>query len=239
MPDTYRKGDFDMAGFAVGVVEKNRIITGKQSARATCILGLASTGLHSNGYALARNICFKRAKLKVTDTIDELSGTTLGDALLAPTRIYVRPILKLLHKYKVKRVVHAMAHITGGGLPGNVPRILPQDCNAVIKKSSWPRPTIFNFLQKTGPVEEEEMFNVFNMGIGYVVIVAEDFADAAARLLIEKARRSTTSARSPAEPARSCSKTESEIRKFEIRPGERERSIRMTETQWLVWHCAP
>ena len=189
MPDTYRRGDFDMAGFAVGVVEKNRIITGKDVRPGDRILGLASSGLHSNGYALARNICFKRAKLKVTDTIDELSGMTLGEALLAPTRIYVRPILKLLSKYKVKRVVHAMAHITGAGLPGNVPRILPKNCNAVIKKSSWPRPTIFNFLQKLGPVQEEEMFNVFNMGIGYMVIVAEDFADAAARLLIAEGEK--------------------------------------------------
>ena len=155
MPDTYRKGDFDMAGFAVGVVEKNKIITGKQVRPGDVILGLGSSGLHSNGYALARNICFKRAKLKVTDTIDELSGATLGEALLAPTRIYVRPILKLLNKYRVKRVVHAMAHITGAGLPGNVPRVLPKDCNAVIKKSSWPRPKIIDFLQKTGPVEEK------------------------------------------------------------------------------------
>jgi phosphoribosylformylglycinamidine cyclo-ligase len=185
MPDTYRKGDFDMAGFAVGVVEKNRIITAKQVRPGDVLLGLGSSGLHSNGYALARNICFKRAKLKVSDTLDELDGATLGDALLAPTKIYVRPVLKLLGKYKVKRVVHAMAHITGGGLPGNVPRVLPKDCNAVIRKSSWPRPKIFDFLQKTGPVAEEEMFNVFNMGIGYVLVVAEDFADAAARTLIK------------------------------------------------------
>jgi phosphoribosylformylglycinamidine cyclo-ligase len=189
MPDTYRKGDFDMAGFAVGVVEKNKIITGKQVQPGDRILGLGSSGLHSNGYALARNICFKRARLKVTDTIDELSGATLGEALLAPTKIYVRPILKLLNKYRVKRVIHAMAHITGAGLPGNVPRVLPTDCNAVIKKSSWPRPKIFDFLQKTGPVEEKEMFDVFNMGIGYVVIVAEDFADAAARLLIAEGEK--------------------------------------------------
>lgn len=189
MPDTYRKGDFDMAGFAVGVVEKNKILTGKQVRPGDRILGLGSSGLHSNGYALARNICFKRAKLKVTDTIDELSGVTLGEALLAPTKIYVRPILKLLNKYRVKRVVHAMAHITGAGLPGNVPRVLPADCNAVIKKSGWPRPKIFDFLQKTGPVEEKEMFDVFNMGIGYVVIVAEDFADAAARLLIAEGEK--------------------------------------------------
>ena len=185
MPDTYRTGDFDMAGFAVGVVEKDKIITGKGVRPGDVILGLGSTGLHSNGYALARAICFKRAKLKVTDCLDELDGTTLGDALLAPTRIYVRSILKLIAKYRVKRVVHAMAHITGNGLEGNIPRVLPPDCNAVLKKSSWPRPKIFNFLQKTGPVEEEEMFRVFNMGIGYVVIVAADFADAAARMLLQ------------------------------------------------------
>jgi len=185
MPDTYRRGDFDMAGFAVGVVERDKIITGKNVRPGDVILGLRSSGLHSNGYALARNVCFKQNRLKLTDVIDELDGTTLGDALLAPTRIYVRPIVKLLTQYRVKRVVHAMAHITGSGIAGNVPRVLPSDCNAVIRKSAWPRPKIFNFLQKKGPVEEEEMFRVFNMGIGYVVIVAEDFADAAASKLIQ------------------------------------------------------
>jgi phosphoribosylformylglycinamidine cyclo-ligase len=183
MPDTYRTGDFDMAGFAVGVVEKDKIITGKNVRPGDVILGLGSTGLHSNGYALARAICFKRAKLKLTDVLDELDGSTLGDTLLTPTRIYVRSILKLIAQYRVKRVVHAMAHITGNGLVGNIPRVLPPDCNAVLKKSSWPRHKIFPFLQKTGPVEEEEMFRVFNMGIGYVVVMAEDFADAAARKL--------------------------------------------------------
>jgi len=184
MPDTYRKGDFDMAGFAVGVVEKDKIITGKQVRPGDVILGLRSNGLHSNGYTLARNICFKRAKLKMKDVLDELDGTTLGEALLAPTRIYVRPIVKLLMKYKVKRVVHAMAHITGGGLVGNIPRVLPKNCNAVIKASSWPRDKIFSFLQETGPVEEDEMFRVFNMGIGYVLVVAEDFAESIARKLL-------------------------------------------------------
>ncbi len=177
MPDTYSKGDFDMAGFAVGIVERKKIITGKNVRSGDCILGLASSGLHSNGYSLARNICFKKAALEMTDALDELDGTALGDALLEPTRIYVRPIVKLLSQYKVKRVVHGMAHITGGGLVGNIPRVLPKDCNAVIKKSSWPRHKIFTFLQKAGPVEEEEMFKVFNMGIGFVLIVAEDFAN--------------------------------------------------------------
>jgi phosphoribosylformylglycinamidine cyclo-ligase len=183
MPDTYRKGDFDLAGFAVGVVERNRIITGKLVRPGDVVLGLASSGLHSNGYALARNICFKRAGLKMTDVLDELDGSALGEVLLAPTRIYVRPVVKLLSKYKVKRVVHAMAHITGGGLVGNIPRVLPKDCNAVLKTSSWPVPKIFTFLQKVGPVEDKEMFRVFNMGIGYVLIVAEDFADSIAAKL--------------------------------------------------------
>jgi len=183
MPDTYRKDDFDMAGFAVGVVERKKIITGKNIRPGDYILGLASSGLHSNGYSLVRNICFKKAALKMTDTLAELDGAALGDTLLEPTRIYVRPIVKLLSQYKVKKVVHGMAHITGGGLVGNIPRVLPKDCNAVIKKTSWPIPKIFTFLQKTGPVEEEEMFKVFNMGIGFVLIVAEDFADSIAKKL--------------------------------------------------------
>ena len=183
MPDTYRKDDFDMAGFAVGVVERKKIITGKNIRPGDYILGLASSGLHSNGYSLVRNICFKKAALKMTDTLAELDGAALGDTLLEPTRIYVRAIVKLLSQYKVKRVIHGMAHITGGGLVGNIPRVLPKDCNAVIKKTSWPVPNIFTFLQKTGPVEEAEMFKVFNMGIGFVLIVAEDFADSIAKKL--------------------------------------------------------
>ncbi|MHC4517497.1 MAG: phosphoribosylformylglycinamidine cyclo-ligase [Planctomycetota bacterium] len=184
MPDTYRKGDFDMAGFAVGVVERDKIITGKRVRPGDVILGLRSSGLHSNGYTLARNVCFKQARLKMTSVMDELSGATVGEALLKPTRIYVRPIVKLLSRYKVKRVVHAMAHITGGGLVGNIPRVLPKDCDAVIKTSNWPVPRIFPFLQEAGPIEKKEMFRVFNMGIGFVLIVAEDFADSIARKLL-------------------------------------------------------
>lgn len=176
MPDIYRKDDFDMAGFAVGVVEKNKIIDGSKTLPGDVLLGLASSGIHSNGFSLVRHICFKQNKLKITDDISQL-GTTLGQALLEPTRIYVRPIVKLLSQYKVKQVVHAMAHITGGGLVGNIPRVLPKDCNAVIQKNSWPVPPIFPFLQQTGPVEEEEMFRVFNMGIGFVLAVAPDFAN--------------------------------------------------------------
>ena len=183
MPDTYRKGDFDMAGFAVGIVERKKIIAGKNVRKGDVILGLASSGLHSNGYSLVRNICFKKAALKMTDTPDELDGAVLGKVLLEPTRIYVRSIVKLLSQYKVKRIVHGMAHITGGGLVGNIPRVLPRDCDAVLKKSSWPVPKIFTFLKAKGPVEEAEMFRVFNMGIGFVLIVAEDFANSIAKKL--------------------------------------------------------
>ncbi len=176
MPDTYRKGDFDLAGFAVGVVERKKIITGKNVKAGDVILGLGSNGIHSNGYSLVRHICFKQAQLSVNDAIKELGGAILGDVLLEPTRIYVKPIIKLLSQYKVKKVVHAMSHITGGGLVGNISRVLPRRCDAVLNKSSWQVPAVFDFLQKTGPVEETEMFRVFNMGIGFVLVVAEDFA---------------------------------------------------------------
>jgi phosphoribosylformylglycinamidine cyclo-ligase len=177
MPDTYTKGDFDMAGFAVGVVEKNRIIDGQRVQPGDIVLGLASSGLHSNGYTLARTICFKRCQLALEEYPDELEGMTVQEALLQPTRIYVRSIIRLLSGYKVKRVVHAMAHITGGGLVGNLPRVLPDQCNAVIDPSTWPVPQVFSFLQTRGPVATEEMYRVFNMGIGFVLVVAPDFAD--------------------------------------------------------------
>jgi phosphoribosylformylglycinamidine cyclo-ligase len=184
MPDTYAKDDFDMAGFAVGVVERRRIITGKNIRQGDVILGLASSGLHSNGFTLVRNICFKKASWKMADRLDELGGAMLGDVLLEPTRIYVRPLVRLLSQYKVKKVVHGMAHITGGGLVGNIPRVLPKDCDAVIRKSSWPKHKIFEFLQDKGPVEEAEMYRVFNMGIGFALVVAEDFANSIAKKLM-------------------------------------------------------
>ncbi|MHC4061308.1 MAG: phosphoribosylformylglycinamidine cyclo-ligase [Planctomycetota bacterium] len=183
MPDTYAKGDFDMAGFAVGVVERRRIITGRNVRKGDVILGLASSGLHSNGFTLARNICFKKSRWNMTDKLDELDGAVLGDVLLEPTRIYVRPIVKLLSQYRVKKVVHGMAHITGGGLVGNIPRVLPKDCDAVLNKPNWPKHSIFKVLQKHGPVDDAEMYRVFNMGIGFVLIVAEDFADSIAKKL--------------------------------------------------------
>ncbi|MHC5082417.1 MAG: phosphoribosylformylglycinamidine cyclo-ligase [Planctomycetota bacterium] len=177
MPDLYGKDEYDMAGFAVGVVERDGIITGQDVQQGDVILGLGSSGIHSNGYSLVRNICFKKHGLKVTDTIDELGGARLGDVLLEPTRIYVKPVVNLLDSFD-QPVVHAMAHITGGGLIGNIPRVLPDDCNAVLDTASWPVPDVFGYLQKLGPVEDQEMYRVFNMGIGYVLIVDADSADA-------------------------------------------------------------
>jgi len=176
MPDTYAEDDFDMAGFAVGVVERDKTIDGDRLREGDVILGLASSGLHSNGYTLARRICFQRHSFRMTDRPEGLAGATVGEALLEPTRIYVRSVVNLLGQYRVKQVVHAMAHITGGGLVGNLPRVLPKDRDAILKKTSWPRPPVFSFLQDEGPVAEEEMFRVFNMGIGFVLVVAEDFA---------------------------------------------------------------
>lgn len=178
MPDIYtRPGEYDLAGFAVGVVERHRIITGKSVQKGDVVLGLASSGIHSNGYTLVRHVLFKDHKLKPSDRLAELGDATLGEVLLEPTRIYVRSIVSLLNSYKRKQVVHGMAHITGGGLVGNIPRVLPDDCDAVLKKNAWPVHPIFTVLQKLGPIDEEEMYRVFNMGIGYVLIVAPDFAD--------------------------------------------------------------
>lgn len=176
MPDIYRNGEFDMAGFAVGVVEKHKIIDGSKVEPGDVILGLASNGLHSNGYSLVRDICIKQHKLPLDKPVKGLGNKTPAEVLLAPTRIYVKPIVKLLNQYKRKAIVHAMAHITGGGLVGNIPRVLPKNCDAVIKKSSWPKQKVFSYLKNAGPVQEQEMYRVFNMGIGFILAVAPDFA---------------------------------------------------------------
>jgi phosphoribosylformylglycinamidine cyclo-ligase len=189
MPDIYAEEHFDMAGFGVGVVEKDRIIDGSRVEIGDVVLGLASSGLHSNGYALARHVCFKQEKLKVTDQPEGLGGLTIGEVLLEPTRIYVRPVVSVLSSYKVKQIIHAMAHITGSGLVGNVPRVVPQNCDVVLNKASWPKPPIFEFLQARGPVTEDEMYRVFNMGIGYVLVVAPDFADSVAAKLARQGEK--------------------------------------------------
>lgn len=167
LPDFYARGEYDLAGFAVGVVERRRLVDGRAVRRGDVVLGLASTGLHSNGYSLVRKIVFGRLGLRVGDRVRGVRGT-VGEALLTPTRIYVRPVLALL---RAGVPVHAMAHVTGGGLTGNLPRVLPAGCRAVIHRDSWPVPRVFRFLQEGGRVAEAEMFRVFNMGVGFVCVV--------------------------------------------------------------------
>lgn len=169
MPDLYRRGQFDLAGFAVGVVERKRLLGRRYVRPGDEVVGLASSGLHSNGYALARRVLLTLGGWRLTDTVHAL-GEALGEALLRPTRIYVRPVLEVLRQYRKKRMVSALAHITGGGLPGNLPRILPGDCDMVIRRGSWPVPPIFGLLEHQG-IAEEEMYRVFNMGIGMVLTV--------------------------------------------------------------------
>jgi phosphoribosylformylglycinamidine cyclo-ligase len=175
MPAVYQPSDFDLAGFAVGVVERTRIIDGREIEPGDVVIGLPSSGVHSNGYSLARRLVFKEAKLKYDSFVKQVGGP-IGDELLKPTRIYVQPVLKLLQRYPVKRVVRGMAHITGGGLPGNVVRILPDNCAITLDSKRWTIPPIFKFLQSIG-VQRSEMFNVFNMGIGYVLVVRPAFVD--------------------------------------------------------------
>jgi len=176
MPDLYGKNDFDLAGFAVGAVERRKIIDGTGIEAGDVIIGLPSSGVHSNGYSLARRLVFKEAKLKY-DSVVPMIGSPIGDELLKPTRIYVRPVVSLLLRYRVKRAVRGMAHITGGGLPGNVLRVLPDGLKAVIDCKSWTVPPVFKYLQSLG-VKRDEMFRVFNMGIGYVLVVRPTFSNA-------------------------------------------------------------
>jgi len=178
----YAPGDFDLAGFALGVVEKKSLITGRRIAPGDVVLGLAASGLHSNGYTLARKIVFEAAGLALDDEIPGV-GRTVADELLEPTRLYVRPVLHVLQHYTTKQVVHGMAHITGGGLAGNLARVMPPGLRATLRKKAWPTPPIFTWLEKAGNVRTEEMRRVFNMGIGFVLVVAEYYADHIAAML--------------------------------------------------------
>lgn len=169
LPDMYRKGHFELAGFAVGVVERRRMIQPKYVRPGDDLIGLPSSGLHSNGYALARKLLLEDAGLELSARVPAL-GEPLVDALLRPTRIYVKPVLDVLRRYRGRPRVTGMAHITGSGLPGNVPRMLPADCDALIRRGSWPIPPIYGLLERHG-VEEQELYDVFNMGIGFVLAV--------------------------------------------------------------------
>lgn len=166
MPGLYKDGDYDVAGFVVGIAERDKIIDGSEIKVGDKLIGLASSGLHSNGYSLVRKICFEEMGLKVDDQVEEF-GCTLGEELLRPTRIYVETLLNLFKNFKVRGLVH----ITGGGFVDNIPRVLPKGSKAVIQKGSWPIQPIFTFLQKNGNISAEEMYRTFNYGIGMVLII--------------------------------------------------------------------
>jgi phosphoribosylformylglycinamidine cyclo-ligase len=176
MPDMYQPGDYDLAGFCVGVVERGKVLDGKAIVPDDVVLGVASSGLHSNGFSLVRKIVFDRAGLCVGDTVKEL-GTTVGEALLKPTQIYARAVRSVLSHYKVKGVVHGIAHITGGGLHENLARILPPGVGVTIDRGSWPVPPLFTWLQQLGDVDDAEMFRVINMGVGLVLVLSPYYTE--------------------------------------------------------------
>lgn len=169
MPGFYEKGEYDLSGFAVGAVEREKIIDGRRIKAGDAIIGAASNGLHSNGYSLVRKVFFDTKKIGVRKVLPE-TGTTLGHELLRPTRIYVDAFIALSRRVDVK----GMAHITGGGIPGNLPRMFPEGKGAIINQSSWPVPPIFEIIRQYGDVPDEDMKNTFNMGIGFIFIVDDN-----------------------------------------------------------------
>jgi phosphoribosylformylglycinamidine cyclo-ligase len=193
MPGLYKEGEYDLAGFAVGVVEKSAVIDGRTIAEGDAVLGLASSGPHSNGYSLIRRIVAASG----ADLRAPFDNTTLGEALLTPTRIYVKPVLDLLSQVPVK----GMAHITGGGLLENVPRMLPAGLQARLARNTWPRPAIFSWLQRHGRVADDEMHRVFNCGIGMALVVAPEHADRALRALATAGERAYRIGSIAAQPA--------------------------------------
>ncbi len=187
MPSFYKKGEYDLAGFTVGVVERKKIIDGSSIRPGDQLIGIGSSGLHSNGYSLARKVLFEQMRLKLRSRVSGLSGT-VGEELLRPTRIYVKTLFSLLETFPI----HGIAHITGGGITDNLPRVIPKGCQAEIYKSSWPIPPIFRILREGGNIPEEEMLRTFNNGIGMILAVPPKQAEgimSRLRILKEKAYR--------------------------------------------------
>jgi phosphoribosylformylglycinamidine cyclo-ligase len=188
MPDIYAPGEFDMAGFCVGVVERSELIDGSRIQPGDLLLGVDSSGIHSNGFSLVRKIVFDAAKLTVADEIPSL-GATVGNALLTPTRIYAKLLAETFALSGMREQVAGIAHITGGGLADNIARLLPANTRAVIDRSAWQVPAVFGWLQELGQVEREEMFRVFNMGIGLVLIIRPAALESLAKLLEQRGER--------------------------------------------------
>lgn len=173
MPGFYHEGEYDIAGFVVGVVEKDRLINGKTIKPGDVVIGLSSNGIHSNGFSLVRKVFFDKAKMKISQKLTRYGlSATLGEELIKPTRIYVKSILNVLGKQKTKNAIKGMAHITGGGLLENIPRVLPEGCAVNIERNRWEAPLIFKVIQELGNIQDQEMFHVFNMGVGMVLVVS-------------------------------------------------------------------
>lgn len=173
MPGMYQAGEYDIAGFTVGIVDKPKIIDGSNIVPGDAVIGLASSGVHSNGFSLVRRLLLEQKGYALTDRLPELAGNTLGDTLLEPTRIYVKQVLKMLETVQVK----GMAHITGGGFIENIPRVLPEGVNVDIRRGSWPVLPIFELMQRDGGISDRDMYTTFNMGIGMVMVVPADQAE--------------------------------------------------------------
>lgn len=191
MPDLYQRGDYDLAGFCVGVVDRAKLIDGRAIAPGDTVIGVASSGLHSNGYSLVRKIVFEIAGLQIDSHVEQLGGT-VADELLTPTRLYVSPVRSVLSHYHKKQVVHGIAHITGGGLHENLERILPQRVAVEIDRGSWDVPAVFPWLQQLGSVEDDEMARVFNMGVGLVLVVSDYYAESVRSQLADHGLESWT-----------------------------------------------
>ncbi|HOB12332.1 MAG TPA: phosphoribosylformylglycinamidine cyclo-ligase [Syntrophomonadaceae bacterium] len=184
MPGFYAEDEYDLAGFTVGVVERSRLLTGENVAKGDLLIGLPSSGVHSNGYSLVRKVLLERAGLKLDQHVEEL-GKTLGEELLTPTRIYVKPILKLLEHIEIK----AMAHITGGGIVENLQRSLPSGLGAQIDSAAIPVLPVFDLIASAGNVEKQEMYRTFNMGIGFILITSSHYLDNALKCLRDEGEK--------------------------------------------------
>ena len=182
MPDIYHGGDFDMAGFCVGVAERSRLIDGKAIRPGDVVIGVPSSGFHSNGYSLIRKVVFEIARMSINDQVPGL-GRTVGEVLLEPTRLYPRLILGIIQAYRMKVAISGLAHITGGGLKDNIERLLPEGCRLAIDRDAWPVPPLFQWLQSLGNIDRDEMYHVFNMGIGFTLIARPQFAESIRRQL--------------------------------------------------------
>ena len=172
MPGFYDDDEYDLAGFCVGIVERDKLIDGSEIRVGDQIIGMASNGIHSNGFSLARKVLFDVGKLSVTDSVEGLDHS-IGEELVRPTRIYIKSILNLIKNFTIKGIIH----ITGGGFIDNIPRVIPDPCQAVIKPNSWDVPPIFTIIQERGSIDDMEMFRVFNMGIGMMIVVPEREAE--------------------------------------------------------------